>query len=299
MPELRSPALLCAFTGWPDAGTGASGALDFLIMKWAPRRFAEIDTRTICVQTQHRPIVRRVNEQERRLNWPEMALFALPLPNAQRDLILLLGPEPDLLWRTCAEQLIALADRLQVETVVSLGALLAPVPHAGPVYRTGRSSRLDLRRRLRALGIRDSNYQGPTGFPTILLDAASRRGMATASVWAANPIYLRGLPNAKLSASLLRAVEFLLQVDVGVTELEVAGRDLELRIDDELRNRPDLERFVRRLAGDEGEDADPATRDDEPRGSLEPPDRAAGGPLPPSEEILESLEQYLRRLRDQ
>jgi proteasome assembly chaperone (PAC2) family protein len=279
-PTLRTPALLCGLSGWPDAGSAASGAIEYLIMKWAPRRFAELDPRATYVQTTHRPVSRIVRPGERRLRWPSLAFYALPVPHAPRDLVLLLGAEPDLRWRTCADTILDLAARLGTDMVVTLGAFLASVPHGGPVVLTGRASRPELHRTLASLGLRDSNYQGPSGFPTALLEAANRRGLASASIWAASPIYLRSLPNPKLSAGLLGAVERLLKVDVGLTELEVAGRDLERRIDAELRDRPDLERFVQRLADE--------ARDDDAAGLL---------PLPSAEEVLDDLEQYLRRLR--
>jgi proteasome assembly chaperone (PAC2) family protein len=278
-PTLRSPAVICAFSGWPDAGAAASGAIEYLIMKWAPRRFAELDPTAVYVQTVNRPVSKVARIGERRLRWPSLTFYALPVPNAPRDLILVLGPEPDLRWRTCARVMLDFAERLGADAVVTLGAFLAPVPHAGPVILSGRSSQPELRHKLRSLGLREGSYQGPTGFPTVLLEAAITRGLGAASVWTASPIYLRGLPNPKLAAGLLGVVERVLQVDVGLTELEVAGRDLERRIDEELRARPDLERFVQRLAGDDDEDDTLAE-------------------LPGAEEILDDLEQYLRRLRE-
>jgi proteasome assembly chaperone (PAC2) family protein len=278
-PDLRSPTFLCAFSGWPDAGAAASGALEYLIKKWGPRRFAELDASAVYVQSTHRPLGRNIAPGQRRLRWPSLAAYALPIPHAPRDLVLLLGPEPDLRWRTCADAILDLAERLGADTVVSLGAYLAPVSHGGPTAFTGRSSKPTLRRALVGLGVGDSRYEGPTGFPTVLLEAAARRGHTTASIWAASPIYLRDLPNPKLSAGLLGIVERLLRVDVGLTELEMAGRDLERRIDEELRHRPDLQRFVERLASD---DEDPAD---------------VFADIPNTRELLEDLEQYLRRLR--
>ena len=279
MPELRNPTFLCGLSGWPDAGSAASGAIEYLIMKWAPRRFAELDSHAIYVQSSHRPVAKVIRPGERVLRWPSLALYALPVPHGPGDLVLVLGAEPDLRWRTCSGVILDLAERLKADAVVTLGAFLAPVPHSGPVALSGRSARRDMLGKLKELGIQDSKYQGPTGFPTVLLDSAARRGFGAASVWAASPVYLRNLSNAKLSAGLLTAVERLLQVDVGLTELEVAARDFERRIDEELRARPDLERFVQRLAAEEYEEA----------GSPEE--------LPSAEEVLEDLEQYLSRLR--
>ena len=279
LPRLRAPTVVCAFSGWPDAGIAASGALEYLIMKWGPRRFAEIDPHTVYVGSEQRPTSRIARPGERRLRWPRLAFYALPVPHAPRDLVLLLGPEPDLRWRGCAQAVLDLAEQLGTETVMTLGAFIGPVSHAGPVILSGRATQPELSRRLVGMGLRDGSYQGPTGFPTALLDAASRRGFGVASAWAASPIYLRSLRNSKLAAALLGVVERVLQVDVGLTELEIAGRDLERRIDEALRDRPDLARFVERLTGDNPDDGD----DDD---------------LPNAEGLLEDLDRYLRDLRE-
>jgi proteasome assembly chaperone (PAC2) family protein len=171
-----------------------------------------------------------------------------------------------------------LAERMGVTKVLTLGAYLAPVAHGGEVKLSGRASRAELRRALAGLGLRDSTYEGPTGFPTVLLEAAAKRGLVAGSIWAASPVYLRSMQNPKLSAALLGIVEKLLDVDLGLTELEISGRDLEHRVDEELAARPDLEAFVRRLAGaDEGDDL---------------------SDVPDVEEMLDDLEQYLGRLVD-
>jgi proteasome assembly chaperone (PAC2) family protein len=276
-PTLRSPVLLCALSGWPDAGQAASGALEYLIMKWAPRRFAELDSSRMYVHTNNRPRSKLARNGQRRLIWPTFACYALPVPQAPRDLVLLLGPEPDLRWRTCANAILDLADDLGSDLVMSLGAYLAPTPHGGPVTLTGRSSRAELRQALASLGLKDGKYEGPTGFLTVLQETTIERGLASGSIWAASPVYLRDLTNPKLSAALLGIIERVLNVELGLTELEVAGRDLERRIDAELAQRPDLERFVRRLATEHDLDLSEFAED---------------------EDMLDDLEQYLQRLHD-
>ena len=290
VPELRAPTLVCAFSGWPDAGAAASGAVEYLIAKWGPRRFAEVDPHAVYIASEQRPRARLAPSGERRLRWPGMDFYALPVPHGPRDLVLLRGPEPDLRWRTCAHAILDLAEQLGTETVMTLGAFIGPVSHAGPVILSGRSSQPDLRGVLMELGLRDGSYQGPTGFPTALLDAASRRGMATASAWAASPIYLRSLRNPKLAAALLGVVERLFRVDIGLAELEVAGRDLERRVDEALRGRPDLARFVQRLTGLDSE----ADKVDEGERAG---DEQSGGDLPDAAALLDDLERYLRDLR--
>ncbi|MCC6173736.1 MAG: PAC2 family protein [Chloroflexi bacterium] len=279
LPRLRSPVVLCAFSGWPDAGQAASGALEYLIMKWAPRRFAEMDPSRIYVETTNRPTSKITRAGAHRLVWPSFTWYGLPVPYAERDMVLVLGPEPDLRWRTCTNEILDLIERLGSDLIVTLGAYLAPVSHMASVPLSGRGTTPQLRQRLAELGLGDGKYEGPTGFPTALLEAASQRGLPTAALWAASPIYLRGLANAKLSNALLAIVERLLNVELGLTELEVAGRDLERRVESELASRPDLQHFVQRLTGDLEDVLD---LDD----------------VPDAEELLEELEQYLEHLGD-
>src|SRR5215208_699042 len=249
LPDLRQPVVVCAVSGWSDAGSAASGALTYLLGKWSARRFAEFDPDAIYNYTVTRPSTIRPSAGRRRLHWPELAWYALPVPHAQHDLVLLLGPEPDLRWRELRRATLELMERLQVSMLVTLGAFYAQVPHAGAVRMFGRTSDLALAAQLGELHMKDTDYQGPTGLVTALSDAAEQRGLPAAGMWAAAPMYLQGTANPKLSAALLHAAERLVGADLGLAELDAAGRDLELRIDQALRGRPDFEKLVAGLAG--------------------------------------------------
>jgi hypothetical protein len=286
---LRQPVLLCAFTGWSDAASGASGVLNYLLMKWPGSELASFDPEVIYSYTVTRPSVRLRGQGQRELRWPALTWTALPLPHAACDLVLLLGPEPDLRWQGCAQAAVDLAMRLGVERAVGLGCFYALVAHTAPVPLVGTSPDRALRATLAQLGLGETNYQGPTGFLTALLDALHRAGIASAGIWGAAPSYLPGIPNPKVSAALLGAVERLLQVDLGRTELEIAARDLERRIDEALRERPDLRAFVERLrAGQAGTPPAPAAP---------PSETAPAEDLPSADAVLKDLEEYLRNLR--
>src|SRR5918992_4969113 len=161
LPDLRQPAVLCAVSGWSDAGSAASGALGYLMGKWSNRRFAEFDSDAIYNYTVTRPATIRPGGGRRRLHWPELAWYALPCPHAQRDLVLLLGPEPDLRWRELRRAAIELMSRFEASMLLTLGAFLAQVPHRGPVPLFGRSADEQLRAKLERLGVEDTDYQGP------------------------------------------------------------------------------------------------------------------------------------------
>ncbi len=282
--ELRQPVLLCAFTGWADAASGASGALSYLLMKWPGDELARFDAESIYNYTVTRPVVQMSRAGPRELKWPALTFTGVRLPTADHDLLVLLGPEPDLRWQAATREAAALAGQLGVERVIALGSFYAPVAHSAPVPLVGTSSDPALRERLRVLGLNETRYQGPTGFLTALLDAARQRGMRGAGVWGVAPSYLPGMTNPKVSAALLRIVERLLRVDLRLAELEVTARDLEERIEEALRERPDLREFVDKLRSGEGaaELAAPAEEPEE---------------LPSAEAVLRDLEQYLQQLR--
>jgi len=131
--ELREPVLLCAFTGWSDAASAASGALSYLLMKWAGEELASYDPETIYNYTITRPVIRRRRSGRRTIQWPALAFTALPLPHADQDLVVLVGPEPDLRWQACSRSAIELARELGVKRMLGLGCFYAPVAHSAPV----------------------------------------------------------------------------------------------------------------------------------------------------------------------
>jgi hypothetical protein len=283
--ELREPTLVCAFTGWSDAASAASGALGYVLEKWASHELATFDAEVIYNYTVTRPVVRLGGEGLRDLQWPTLKCAGLPLPHAPQDLLLLVGPEPDLRWQACAREVIALARRFGARRLIGLGCFYAPVAHTAPVPLVGTAVDPELRAALQALAIGETRYQGPTGFLTAVLDAARRAGLPAASIWGAAPSYLQGMPNPKVAAALLEALQRLLHADLGGEELAAMGRELQARIDEALAQRPDLRQFVEKLQ------AQAAEAGDEP--PSEPPDE-----LPSAEAVLRDLEQYLRQLQE-
>lgn len=286
-PVLRSPSLLCAFSGWADAASAASSALRYLLLKKEGERIAEFDPDAIYAYTSSRPNTVLSPHGGRSLQWPALTWTALEAPEAPRDLVVLVGPEPDLRWRECVPTILDFASRLGVSRVITFGAFLAQVHYAGPPALVGISSDPEMRTQLRRLGIGESSYQGPTGFTTAVLREATDRGMPSASLWVAAPSYLSNTTNPKLAAALLRTAERLLGQDLWRQDLETAGRDMERRIEEALQSRPDLVSFLQSLRGESA----PAPA---PEGT--PPEEQEPE-LPTAEEVLRDLEEHLRRLR--
>src|SRR4051794_20372203 len=196
---LRAPALVCAFTGWNDAGDAASAALQFLGASLSATRFARIDPEDFFDFQATRPKIKLVEGRTRSIEWPEVEIYAARIPRAPRDLVLLQGAEPSMRWRTFCRLIVDLAEALGTQLVVTLGALLADVPHSRPVPITGLSSDDALVHRL---GLQQSGYEGPTGIVGVLHSACQEAGVPSASLWASVPHDLPPRPNRRAASPL-------------------------------------------------------------------------------------------------
>src|SRR3954465_4715682 len=241
---LRAPALVCAFKGWNDAGEAAAPALTFLGGSLGAERFAVIDPEEFVDFQSTRPTVRLIDGHTRAIGGPDFEVWAARVPRAPRDLVLLSGPEPAMRWRTFCRSVIDLAEALGVQMVVTLGALLADVPHSRPVGVTGFASDAGLVERL---GLERTNYEGPTGIVGVLHDACGQAGMPSASLWAAVPHYVAVAPNPKGALALLRRREGPGGVTAHAQELEDAAGDYERQVTRAVELDPDVQAFVERL----------------------------------------------------
>ncbi len=275
---LRAPALICAFKGWNDAADAASSAISYVGTALNAHRFATIDPEEFYDFQATRPRVKMVEGQTREIEWPAVELFAARVPRAPRDLILMTGSEPSFRWRTFCKIVVDLAEALGTQLVVTLGALLADVPHTRPISVTGLSSDPALVARL---GLAPSSYEGPTGIVGILHAACQQAGLPSASLWAAVPHYIAATPNPKAALALVRKLEGLVGVAVDGSDLETASADYERQVNVAVQSDPDVQAFVERLeqaAGDEPDDSP--------------------GALPSGETIARDLQRFLRQRGD-
>ena len=277
-PRLRGPVLLAAFDGWNDAGEAATTALDAIGDGLAAETFATVDPDEFYDFQATRPMVRLVGSQ-RRIEWPAVELRAARLPAADHDLIVVRGHEPNLRWRTFASEIIQLAASLGVEMVITVGALLADVPHTRPVQVVSSAGDEDLAERL---GLTVSRYEGPTGVLGVLGDVATRHGMPTVSLWAALPHYLNLAPNPWGAMALIRELGRLLPMAVDTSGLAGQTEAFDAAVADLVEENPELAGYIERLEADNDED----DREDE-EGSPGLAD------LPP-EELVAEVERFLR-----
>src|SRR5919107_763045 len=262
---LRAPALVCAFSGWNDAGDAASAALTFIGESLGAERFARIDPEDFYDFQATRPQISFNAEHQREITWPGIEIFAVRVPRAPRDLILVQGPEPSMRWQSFCRHIIDLAEALGTQMIVTIGALLADVPHSHPVSVTGLASDNAL---VEKLAVAETTYEGPTGIVGVLHTACSDAGLPSASLWASVPHYVAAAPNPKAALALVRKLESLVGVSVDAEELERSASDYERQVSLAVQSDPDVQAFVERLERAAAEEEEEMGPQDLPSGDV-------------------------------
>jgi proteasome assembly chaperone (PAC2) family protein len=275
LPHLRSPVLVCSFRGWNDAAAAASTALATIAGSLDAEPIATIDPEEFFDFQTTRPTISMDEGLTRRIEWPENNLFAVRIPGADRDLVLLDGTEPNLRWRTFSETIATAADALGVELVVTLGALIAEVAHTLPVPITGLATSEEL---IEELDLERSSYEGPTGIVGVVHDLLRQAGIDSASLWAAVPHYVAAIPNPKAALALLRRLEGLTGIAVEAAELEEEASDYEEQIGRAVAANPEIEELVSRI---EAEQSDLLSDE--------------GGEVPSADSIAREFQKFLRQ----
>jgi len=274
-PTLRRPVMITAFRGWNDGGQAATVAAGYLAQQWDATRFAEIDPEGFVDFQAVRPTVTLDEGMTRRIEWPENAFFHASIPGADRDAVILLGVEPNYRWRAFTELVVGLARHLQVELVVTLGALLADVPHTRPAPVTGAATDPRL---VEELGLQLSRYEGPTGIVGVIHDACRAAELRSVSLWSAVPHYVSLAPSPRAAKALCVRLADLVGVPIETTELDDAEAEYAAQVSEAVASDPDTQAYVEELE----------RRAD----TIE--ELAEGGQLPSGESLAAELTRFLR-----
>lgn len=274
--------LLVAFEGWNDAGEAATGALAALRAQWDAAEAGRVCDGDYYDYQVTRPVVRRDPDGLGALQWPALDLHEAHLDARGRPLVdehapadglrvlLASGVEPNVRWRPFVDELLTLAGGEDVDAVITLGALLADVPHTRPLRARPTSPLVDVRV---AVDAGRPEYEGPTGIVGVVADESARRGFASISLWGAVPHYVAQAPSPKTLLGLVEAVEDLLHVPVMTHELADDARAWQRGVNELAREDPEVAAYVRRL--ERSQDAE-------------------GLPEASGEQIAREFERYLR-----
>lgn len=267
-PELESPILILAFEGWNDAGDAASSAARHIRDRFGGQVFANIDAEEFYDFTSTRPNI-SLDGPDRHIEWPENSFAAVTAADAGKDLIVMIGHEPQLRWRTYTDQIVAIIEEFDVEMVISLGALIADVVHSRPatIYSAAYDPEL-----IEKLDLEPSSYEGPTGIVGVVHDALQSSGLGAISLWGTVPSYVPLATSPKAALALVNRVAQLLNLVIPSTALEIGAAAYERQINDLVSEDEETTEYVARLE----EEYDRSMR----------PESGA--------ELIEELEQFLR-----
>jgi proteasome assembly chaperone (PAC2) family protein len=278
-PEtLRRPVLVAGFEGWNDAADASSSAATWLTEhEGAATQVASIDPEEHFDFQARRPQVELVGGVTRQVTWPRNAFFTVR--REERDLVVLRGIEPSYRWRSFSKAILDVAKETRCEMVVTLGALLADVPHTRTARVTGASTDDELVQRL---GFASSRYEGPTGIVGVLHDACRSQTVPSVSLWAPVPHYLAAPPNPPAMLALLERVGALCELDLDLRRLERTAAAWHDKVDEVTAADDDVQGYVTTL---------------EERYDAEGSDHAWGDDLPSGDDLANELERYLREQR--
>ena len=280
-PTVRPSYLITAFKGWPDAGEGASSAIRYLLRKLPARKFAEMDSEEFYDFTQVRPQTSITREGVRVVKWPANELFYWAGPESSNEpsesLMFFLGVEPNLKWRTFSRAILDAAESRGVKTVVHVGSLLDAVPHTRAIRITGSSNRGDLKKTLERHNINSSNYQGPTGITSAMMEACTARGINFGTIWGHTPHYLQAAPNHRVGYTLVSNLSRLLGFQVALDELRSAATTFDQEVEKAISKDTQISDYVQKLEQ-----------------SYDESTVLAQGDMPRSEDVIKDLEEFLK-----
>jgi proteasome assembly chaperone (PAC2) family protein len=242
--QFDNALVIAAFEGWNDAGEAASEAVSHLLVGWRATLLASIDPEDYYDFQVNRPHVGFNAEGGRELSWRTTSVWHWQAGPADRDVVLVTGIEPNLRWRAFCDEMLDYLTGIGATTLVTLGALLADVPHTRPVPVNGISSDPELAERF---GLEPSRYTGPTGIVGVIQEASHRRGLETMSYWAAVPHYVAQAPAPKATLALLGQLEDLVGVPIDMRGLPEEAKAWERGVDELASDDSDVADYVRSL----------------------------------------------------
>jgi proteasome assembly chaperone (PAC2) family protein len=274
-PELRRPLLVCAFRGWNDGGQAATIAARFLVKEWEARLFAHLDPEEFYDFQVTRPMVRLENGVSRVIEWPKAEFWTARVTG--RDVVIYIGAEPNVRWRTFCDTFIEMCRHLGTTMVVTLGGFLTDVPHTRPVPVVGSAADEEAAGRL---GLARSQYEGPTGIVGVIHDVSNREGIPSVSLWAAVPHYLHQTENPKAGRALAERAAKLLELPLDTSALQRRETEWVEEVSQFIADNEELAEYITRLES--------AAEEEVGR------ERFSDQPIPSGDSIAAELERFLR-----
>ena len=275
---LEDPVLVMALDGWIDAGFGAMNAMAAVRQSIETEPVITFDGDLLLDYRSRRPTMRIENGINTGLTWPTIELRA-GRDAGGRDVLLLVGPEPDQQWRAFTTAVCELASSFGVRLAIGLGAFPAPAAHTRPVRLSATATTVELASQI---GFMPGQIEVPAGIHGALERGLDLVGIQAVGIWARVPMYVSGSAYPAASVALVEMLMRLTGLTVDLTELRTAEAAARQRIDQLIQQSDEHRTMVSNLeaqADTEAQEAAPAMNLDN---------------LPSGDEIAAELERFLR-----
>jgi len=278
-PILTNTVFLAAWGGWPDAAESATRSLREMVSQLSATKFASIDPEDFYDFAEQRPVISNESDGSRKLTWPKNEFYYWKSEDGGRDLLIFIGVEPNLKWRTYTEIIHKVVIESDVKLLVTVGALLDSVPHTRSPRVIGSSINTDLGSGFEHIKYAVPNYEGPSGLTSVLMDRLAQDNIPAASVWGHSPHYLQVAQNPTLTHAILTELQNFISAPLDLSNLAKDSAEFDENLVRALADQQEIEGYVKRL--EERYDSE-----EEYRQSPEP---AA---------LVQELEDFLRQQRD-
>ena len=244
--ELNNPVIITAFEGWNDAGEAATTAVKYFQDRFSAIKVGAIESEEFFDFTISRPVI-EIPDEHREIIWPATEILIAKMFDSKHDLVIIVGHEPQLRWRTFTEQVIEVTSLIESHMVVTLGSLLTDIPHSRPVKVFGSSDDSELAKRL---NLPPSTYEGPTGIVGVINSVLREKEIPSMSLWAGVPSYVSGAHSPKAALALVERLADVLEIGISCTDLEIASAAYERQINELVAEDMDTAEYVNHLEED-------------------------------------------------
>jgi proteasome assembly chaperone (PAC2) family protein len=246
-PILSNTVLFAAWGGWPDAAESATRSLREMVRQLSATKFATIDPEDFYDFADQRPVVSNESDGSRKLSWPKNEFYYWKSDGDDRDVLIFIGVEPNLKWRTYSNLVQQVASESNVSLLVTVGALLDSVPHTRSPRVTGSSINPDLGQGFEHIKYPIPNYEGPSGITSVLIDKLGEEKIPSASIWGHSPHYLQVAQNPTLTHAILTELQKFVSVPVDLSSLAKESEEFDENLVRALADQQEIEGYVKRL----------------------------------------------------
>lgn len=246
-PILSNTVFLAAWGGWPDAAESATRSLRELVRQLSATKFASIDPEDFFDFAEQRPVISSESDGTRKLTWPKNDFYYWKSEDDGHDLLIFIGVEPNLKWRTYTDFIYQVASESDTKLLVTVGALLDSVPHTRSPRVIGSSANDNLGPGFEHIKYAVPNYEGPSGLTSVMMERIGRDNVPSASIWGHTPHYLQVAQNPTLTHAILTELQKFISAPIDLTKIARDSKEFDENLVRALADQQEIEGYVKRL----------------------------------------------------